>query len=150
MGRVFECGVTGVAAASAAAYAAFEMGASVRGRVREIGFFATAATAASVGLGHPANESTPPVATTTAAGQPLDQQDGVAAVGVISTAWSTAPTAPSVFMRKIVLPAVIGAGIIWTWPADAPLIVKPSGWIVLWNFGGSSGPAPTVYVKWEE
>ena len=150
MGRAFECGVTGAAAASAAAYATIESAANVRMRVREIGFFLSAATASSLGLGHPANEGTPPVASTTAAGQPLDQQDGIAAVGVLGTAWSTAPTAPTVYMRKINLPAVIGAGVIWTWPADNPLIIKPSGWIVLWNYGAAAGAAPNVYVKWEE
>jgi len=44
MGRQFEAGFTGNAAASGAAYAAFEVGANVRGRVREIGLFISAAT----------------------------------------------------------------------------------------------------------
>lgn len=150
MGRIYEAGFRGAAAAAAASYATFQMGANVRGRVREIGFFLSAATLSPLMLGHPANEATPPVASTTIAGQAIDQQDGVASVGLVGTAWSTAPTAPTVPMRRITLPAVAGAGIIWTWPADAPLIVKPSGWIVLWNFGGSAGAAPDGYVKWEE
>lgn len=150
MGRTFEAGARGVAAAAGAAYASIQCGANVRMRVREIGVFLSAATLSPVGLGHPANEATPPVASSTVAGQPIDQQDAIASVGALGLAWSTAPTAPSVFMRRVQVPAVAGAGLIWTWPADAPLIVKPSGWLVLWNFGASAGAAPDFYVKWEE
>ena len=58
----FTVGGTTVAAGSAAAYCTMNTGANRRAFLREIGFFTTAATSSSVGLGTPANT---PVATTT-------------------------------------------------------------------------------------
>ena len=148
MGRTFEVGVRGVTAAAGAAYATLQTPTG-RLRLRELGFFASTAVAASIGLGRAANSF---VTTTSAVGQTRDPSDTVAALGIMGTAWSTAPTVPGVFTRRIVLPAVIGAGVIWTWPAD-PLIVPVHGAaisLVLWNFGAGAGPAPDIYAIWEE
>lgn len=152
MGRVYELGARGIAAAAGANYATISslVAGNVRARIREIGFFASAATLTSVGLGRPANEATPPVATTSVVGITVDPQDAIAAVARIDTAWSTVPTVPANFLRRIVVPAVAGAGFIWTWPADTPLILKPGGWYTLWNFGAGAGAAPDLYVRWEE
>ena len=146
MGRTFEAAARGIAAAAGATYATIGCGANARARLREIGFFSSAATAASVGLGRPANT---PVASTTILGQTRDPADAVASLVSIGTAWSTAPTAPSVFFRRAVLPNVIGAGVIWQWSGEG-LIIPASGFLVLWNFGAAAGPAPDVYAVWEE
>ncbi len=146
MAKYYEVGVRGIAAATGAAYATLHTGAGQRAKIREIGIALSAATLSSIGLGRPANT---PVATTSALGQALDPNDVAATVNA-DTVWSTAPTAPSVFVRRFVLPAVAGAGLIWTFPADAPLVLNVSSWLVLWNFGASTAAAPDLYVKWEE
>lgn len=146
MAKFYEVGVRGVAAASAAAYATLHTGAAQRCKIREIGVALSAATLSPIGLGRPANT---PAASTSTLGQALDPNDVAATVNA-DTAWTTAPTAPSIFIRRFQLPAVAGAGLIWTWPAEKPLVLNVSSWLVLWNFGGSAGAAPDIYVAWEE
>jgi hypothetical protein len=51
-------------------------------------------------------------------------------------AWGTAPTAPTNFLRRVTLPATIGAGIIWTFPRG--LVIPVSSSIVIWNIGTNS------------
>lgn len=144
----YELGVRSPAAASAAAFATIHTGASLRCRIREIHLFSTAATAASIGIIRASNT---PVATTSTLGQAQDPADGAATVNV-DTAWSTAPTVGSNYLRRIDLPATIGSGVIWTWPDGQShgLMIATSSWLVIWNFGGSAGPILDVNVIWEE
>jgi len=142
----YEVSVITPAAASAAAYMTLHTGASLRCKLRELGVIVNAATASSLGLGRPANT---PVASTSVLGQACDAADPAATVNMDS-AWSTAPTAPTNFFRRFNAGAVIGNGVIWTWPADAPLVLNVSSWLVLWNFGASAGSACSVYAKWDE
>lgn len=143
---IYTLGFSSVAAASGTAYATIHTGASYRARLLEIGLACNAATASSVGLIRPSNT---PVATTSQLGQAEDPADGAATVNV-DTAWSTAPTIGTLFLRKFTLPATIGAGVIWSFPADKPLVIPVSGWLVLWNFGASAGSVLNGYAKWQE
>lgn len=143
---LYEVGFASVAAASGAAYCTIHTGASYKARILEIGIAVNAATASSVGLGKPANT---PVATTSLLGQAEDPSDPASTVNV-DTAWSTAPTVPANFLRKFGLPATIGAGLIWSWPSDKPLVLPVSSWLTLWNFGASAGSVLNGYVKWVE
>lgn len=140
----YSAGVRTIGAAAGAAYATFHCPAGRDARIREIGIATSAATLSSVGLGRPANT---PVATTSVLGQAEDTSSGAALCNV-DTAWSTAPTAPTVFMRRFAIPATAGIGFIWTW--DQGLIVPTSGWIVLWNFGAGAGAALDAYITWDE
>lgn len=142
----YEAGVTGVAAAAGAAYATIHTGANAKAAIREIGIFLSSATASSIGLIRASNT---PVATTSQLGQAQDSVQPASTVN-IDTAWSTAPTVGSIFLRKAGLPATIGSGIIWTWPNGSGLVIPTSAWLVIWNFGGSAGATPVVYVVWEE
>ncbi len=146
----YEVGVQSVAAASAAAYCTIRGATGQRVRIREIGISLNAATASSIGLGRPANT---PVATTSVLLQNKDPADA-ASITNFDTAWSTAPTVPAQFLRRIVLPATAGAGWIWTFPDDEPLILdKTAGsnqWVVLWNFGAGAGSVLNVYVVTKE
>lgn len=107
------------------------------GRIRllEIGFFLAAATASQIGLGRPAAIGDTP--TSPVDFLPEDPND-VLASGVIQSAvaWGTKPTVPTAFLRRISLPATIGAGVIWTFPQG--MVIPASGSIVLWNIGASS------------
>lgn len=144
--RYYEVGVTTPAAASAAAYATLHTGANLNCAIREVGVFVTAATSSSIGLIRASNT---PVATTSTLGQAQDTVVAASTVNV-DTAWSTAPTIGSNYLRKAVLPATIGAGIIWTWPNGDGLVVPVSAWLVLWNFGAAAGSACTAYIVYEE
>ena len=118
-------------------------------RLKEIGAFCNANTAAAVGLIRA-------LATGTASGggSALGQSlssDPQAATGLLDFAWSSAPTiagSPFYFMSAQ-LQAAQGAGIVWPF-YDEPLEVVAASGLVLWNFGLTTTPAMTVYAKWGE
>ena len=143
----YQVSVTTPAAAASAPFATIRAGASSRVRLLELGIFLNAATATSVALIRATNAFVP---TTSIIGQPYDTNDP-ASIANVDTAWSTAPTVTVAnSMRRIALPATIGAGVIWTF--DPMLAVGPAGTagLVLWNFGSSAGSALNVYAAWEE
>ena len=142
----YSVGQATVAAATGAAYATIHTGSSYKARIVEIGLACNAATASSVGLIRASNT---PVASTSVLGQAEDPSDPASTVN-FDTAWSTAPTIGSNYLRRFGLPATIGAGIIWTWSPDKPLVLPVSSWLVLWNFGASTASVLQAYVKWLE
>lgn len=145
--RFYEGGVASVAAASGAPYATIHTGSGLVAAIREIGLFVNAATASPVELIRPANS---PAASTSVLGQAQDPAMPASSVN-LDTAWSTAPTiSTNVPLRKVTIPAVIGAGVIWTWPSGSGLVIPVSSYLVLWNFGGSAGSVLNMYVVWEE
>ena len=141
---VFEKGdlTTGVTAANAA----FEFRAGAQTCfVYELGLFLNAATASILGLGRPANNGSV-AGGTVGVGQNIDEDGAAALAGIVLSGWTTAPTAPTNFMRQIGLPAAIGNGIVWSWPRG--LRVKAARSLVVWNIATSS--ALRYYVAWEE
>src|SRR5215211_2602165 len=87
-------------------------GANERLYIKEIGIFMGAATASTFGLGRPAAIGVTPTSPVTV--QPNDPADA-AGNATTAVAWVTAPTTPtsSIYLRRIGLPGVIGAGVIW-------------------------------------
>lgn len=144
MPALYSASVVTPAAAAGAAYAALRTAAGHRARIRQIDAYVNAATASSVGLVRSASVGT---ASTSVLGQAWETGDA-AAVSNVDTAWSAAPTAGSVFLKRYVSPATIGSGVIWTFPAG--LVVPISSSILLWNYGGSAGSALSVTITWEE
>lgn len=142
----FEIGKASVAAATGAAYATLHTGANVAAEILEVGFFCNAATASSVELAQPANT---PVATTSTLGNASNIGWNPTSTVNFDTAWSTAPTTPTIIYKMITLPATIGAGVIWTWP-PGQFVLPVSKWLVLWNFGGGTGSILNCYFVWTE
>lgn len=133
--------------ATAAASAALEIraGASEPMYIKELGLFLTAATASTLGLGRPAN--TPAGGTVGLGSADLDPDDVPSVGGVVLSGQTTAPTAPTIFKRTIVLPGAIGNGIVWTWP-EPGLRVKQTTSLVVWNVALNS--ALRYYIRWSE
>jgi hypothetical protein len=142
---LYEVSVAGGAGTIAVAQAELRAAATDAIYVYEVGVFLNAATASTIGLGRPANNGSVAGGTPTL-GQANIQDDPVAVGGVTTTGWTTAPTAPTVFLRRIGLPAAIGNGIIWTWPKG--LRVKQSTSLVVWNVAASS--IASIYFAFEE
>lgn len=143
----YSVSFTTTAASAGAAYCTFHT-TTRNAFIREIRIFNTAATASPVGLIRPNNT---PVASTSVTPQTYD--DDAAATALADTAWSTAPTiGANVFMRKSNLANVQGSFDVWTFPQSSGLVVHNTGtqYIVLWNYGGSSGAALDVTIVYEE
>lgn len=122
----------------------------LRAQIREVEVFCNAATVGAVGLLFAASTGTP-VGGNTVLGQALDDRNPQLATCFLDFGWSVNPTIAGspIYLRQAQLQAAQGAGIIW--PFDrAPIIVSPAGGLLLWNFGGSTTPAMTVDVTWEE
>lgn len=142
----YEAGVLSVGAAAGAAYCTIHTGATSNAKIYEIEMATTAGTLSPVGLGVPANT---PAASTSQIGQAQDSLSAASLVNV-DTAWSTAPTAPTNFLRRFSIPATNGAGFIWTWPDNRPLILPRSSWLTLWNYSGTAGAICAVTFVWSE
>jgi hypothetical protein len=63
-----------------------------------------------------------------------------------ANAWTTAPTAGTA-LRRMVLPATIGAGVIWTFPNG--LVLPTSSFFVVWQFSALA-VTYSVYFDYEE
>jgi hypothetical protein len=108
---------TKTSGAAAGAIVALRAGSARDIRLFEVGVFASTAVSGTVGLGRPAAIGVTPGTATGPIGSG-NGYDPVAGAGVstIDASWGTAPTAPAVYWRRAVLPATIGAGVIWTFP----------------------------------
>ena len=142
---LYELAVVGGAGTTGVAQAEFRAGADPA-YIREVGIFLNAATASTIGLGRPANNGSVAGGTVTL-GQANVQDDSAAAAGFVTTGWSTAPTVPTQFFRRIGLPAAIGNGIIWTW-GERGLRVKQATSLVVWNLATNS--VASISFVWEE
>jgi len=104
--------------------------------VMEWGVNLGVATASTYGLGRSAN--TPTQSSTTLVQS--EDPDRPAFVTTCAVTWSVAPTIPNPFLRRIDLPATLGAGIIYTFPRG--LILGASGpSLVMWNLATNANDA---------
>lgn len=114
--------------------------------IREIGVFNSTAVASSIGLIRTLTMGT---ASTSTLVQAEDPQRPAGTCNV-DTAWSVAPTiaASPIYIRKIVLPNTIGAGVIWTFgPGELWARNGATSALALWNFGGGAAAALELYVR---
>lgn len=146
---IYSVGGRSAAGGASAAYLSFNAGAR-RARIIEVGVFTVAATATPIGLGHPANT---PVASTAVVGQPHFPNDATA-VGALGTVWSTAPTAPTAFLKRATLAAAIGAGVVWRFGPGEEIVLENSAgslqWLVVWNTTAVAASIIDAYFTWEE
>jgi hypothetical protein len=96
--------------------------------LREIGVTLVAATASVFGLGRPqANGITP--------GAPValipHEPGGGLSKAVAALSWGTGPTVPGQFIRRVSLPATIGATIVWRF--EKGLVIPKAQSLVVWN-----------------
>ncbi len=107
-------------------------GASLTPSIMEVGINLGAATASTYGLGRSGNV---PTQTGAVLLQAEDPSKPACASGC-AVAWSVAPTVPAQQLRRVALPATIGAGVIWTFPRGLKLAVSTA--MLLWNLAVNS------------
>jgi hypothetical protein len=146
---MYSAGVSKSAPSSGAAAAVIRPASSDDVQIREIGVFNSTAVASSIGLIRTLTAGTASTSTLVQAEDP----QRVAGTCNIDTAWSVAPTiaVSPVYLRKIVLPATIGAGVIWTFgPGEMWAKNGNTTSLVLWNFGGGAAAALELYIRVDE
>lgn len=147
----FEAGALGIAPATAVAYIELTGNAVRRAYVGEASMFLnTAVVANKTILGRPAAKAVTPA--NQFLGQATDPADAVGTTQWTTT-WGTPPTVPAVAMRQFDLAGTVGSGVIFTWPADRPLVIPSTtgvSAIVFWNGGSGTGPAADFYASWIE
>jgi hypothetical protein len=116
------------ATAAAAANWEIRSAATNKPRLMELGISQNAATAGVYGFGRPAA-----VGVTPTSPQNFVAEDDAGAPTSLSTAavaWGTGPTVPANFNRRISCQALIGVGVIWTFPRGVDVAVSNS--LVVW------------------
>jgi len=135
--------------AASVPFATLVAGASSRMKITEIGIFMATAVASDIALARSATATTTP---TKILGQVYDTADP-AAIGSLAIAWATIGTANAISLRRIALPATVGAGVIWTWPESHRLILaSPAATSELMFVNRGAGVCATfnIYVVWDE
>jgi len=112
-------------------------------RIMEVGLNLGAATASVYGFGRSGNTPTQTSPVLLQAETPADP----AALTGCAVAWSVAPTVPAQHLRRISLPATIGAGVIWTFPRG--LVLAAAGTMLVWNITANSA-STNVWVVADE
>jgi hypothetical protein len=135
--------------AASVPFATLVAGASSRMKISEIGIVMATAVASDIALARSATATTTP---TKILGQAMDAADP-AAIGSLAIAWSTIGTANAISIRRVALPATVGAGVIWTWPESTRLVLASpaaTSELMFVNRGGGVCGTFTIYVSWEE
>lgn len=119
--RYGAANVTGLTTAAVnAPLAAIRAPATEMCKIREIGVTLKDAVNTRLGICRATTVSVTPG--TTVAGQ--NHQYGAPASGsLLVCSWATAPVVATSHFRAVEIANAVGNGIIWTWPADDPLIV---------------------------
>lgn len=100
-------------------------GANVGFRCLEVGLALSTASASSFGFGRPSAASVTPTSPVTVVAE--DAGNNAAGNTTTALAWGTGPTAPSTYLRRVGLPATIGAGVLWTFPRGVICLKGGSG-----------------------
>lgn len=101
--------------------------------LKELWLSMAAATASVYGIGFPAAKGITPTSPVTNL-----VESGLDTLGGVKTAiaWATGPTVPAAFLRRIGLPATVGAGLPAPWVFGNQGLYVPAGQsLVLWNIG---------------
>lgn len=126
-------GLTTTATASAANLLDIAAGANNAIRLMELHIFLNTAVATKVGLFRTTALGTRTTPTSFIGEDPNDETTPITTSAL---AWSVAATLAATALRRLSLPATIGAGIIWTWGPRGLLIPK-GGSIMLANTAGA-------------
>jgi hypothetical protein len=121
---------------------------TARPDIREISAFVSVAGTGlcEIGIGRAPTTGTTPTANL---GQPLNAADPAATCSWVTT-WATKPVTPTTFFKRFTLPAVIGAGVVWSWEANE-FDVPQSGGVSLFMISAPTGAYTLdLNAKWEE
>ncbi len=146
--RYEAAGVTSAAPTAGSAFAEIRNGSARRLYVEEIGVFLGAATQTNVALSRANAQG---AGGTALVGMQEDPSAPNAAASLVMATFTTAPTfTAAAMLRRAHLPAAIGAGLIWNWPASDRLIIPPSGSLAIWTPVVAGALTISTYAVWTE
>ena len=108
-------------------------GATNRPRLMEMGIWLNAATQSPIGLGRPQAIGITPTSPVTVLAEDPAESTGLTQTAL---AWSTGPTVPLQFFRRVNMAAAIGAGVVLTFPRG--IVIAAAGSLVNWNIAATS------------
>ena len=108
-------------------------GATNRPRLMEMGIWLNAATQSPIGLGRPQAIGVTPTSPVTVLAEDPAESTGLTQTAL---AWSTGPTVPLQFFRRVNIAAAIGAGVVLTFPRG--IVIAAAGSLVNWNIAATS------------
>ncbi len=141
---IFAIALRTTNASSGAAASEIIAGANTAYRMLEFGLTINAATASVYGLGAPAAKGTTPATSSLVIAE--DAGNTTAGNTQVALSWTTGPTLPTNFLRRVSLPATIGSGIVWTFPRGRTTLKAVTD--VLWNF--TAGSVADIWVVVDE
>lgn len=120
--------------------------------IREIGVSVGVAGAApTIGIIRPNAIGVTPTSPKTAQASDTGNPAGT---GVTAVAWGTAPTLPGtpIYIRRVTLPATLGAGWVWSWPPGEELAVPVSSSLLIDLIALSAAVATAIdfYIRFAE
>lgn len=119
-------------------------------KLRELSITLVTAVSTMLGLARVTTVSVTPATTKPGRNVIVDAPDSAT---LLVNSWGTAPVVSTNYLRRIVIAASIGAGIIWTWPADDPLQIGDGQAIREIALCNLVSVAPTTfdwYAVWED
>lgn len=146
--QMYESSVSVSSGTAANTLAMVLAAATSRPDIREIGMFVSVAGTGlcEVGIGRAPSTGTAPTANL---GQALDAADPAALCSFVTT-WTTKPLIPAAFFRRIVLPAAVGAGVVFAWGPNEFSVAQSAG-LSLWLISAPTAAYTLdLYTKWEE
>lgn len=120
------------------------------GRLLELGITLDAATVTKIGIARATVVSVTPATTKPGRNTVPGAPDSAT---VLVSSWATPPTISTNYLRQIIIPASVGAGVVWTWPADRPLLIGLGSAIAEIVIANLVAVAPSVfryYAVWED
>lgn len=120
-----------------------------RAKLLEAGIFIAVAptTAPDLAIVRTSGAGTTPTQTANGAQDPAEP----AATSVMDTGWTTRPTMAAPYLRRIILPLTIGAGMVWSF-RDAPIVIAVSSAVGFGDIAASGTTTGTFtgYFVWDE
>lgn len=138
-------GTTTVVAAGAVLLSLRAAAAGSRLQVREIGLYATMATAGNLQL---IRATAPGTGSASFPGQATEPGD-VAATGLGETAWSVQPTLATVPLMRLTLAGIMGGAVIYQF-GPRELVVPQNASLVIVNRGAAVCSTYDFHLAWEE
>lgn len=148
MANSYSLAVTSASVAATGGGVACEILSSARTIIRSIEVTWATGVAGVVGVGRPGNTPTTGTLVNPIAMDPADAATTAPSIAVAG--WGTAPTVPSVFMKRASFAATLGSGAAWSFERDKMIVgTARNQSLVVWVISLATATATTLNINVE-